>query len=221
MTERLYVGRYSKSDIEEVLRSFGYNRAIIFDGAEFRGTRLPFDMGESDRMIYHLAGFLTVLDKRVTRLNEIPIVLFNVTEYLDESVDLEKYIAKIRKYGRDIFIFSTENEVQRGLILSVKLVDYSKKDEPSRLDLIGRMNLSDTSLDLISCLIDNEVYREKISTSLIQRILSVGYGKAAYVIDELTECGLISEPSLASPQKPRRLIVSVEELRRILNARRN
>ena len=127
MTARLFVGRYEMKDIDATLASFGYNSAIIFDGYECGMVKNPFMLSESDNVIYHLAGFLTVLDKKISKGgDDRPIVLYNVTERLDESTSLEKYIAKIRKYGRDVFIFSESNEVQRGLILSVRLTDFSK-----------------------------------------------------------------------------------------------
>ena len=129
MIERLFVGRYEKKDTSLVLESFGYNSAICFDGNEFRKAKVPFELSDSDNIIYHLAGFLTVLDKKVSRIDERPIVLINVTEYLDESTQLKKYITKLKKYGRDIFIFSTKNEVQSGLVLSVRLTDFSKCNE--------------------------------------------------------------------------------------------
>lgn len=52
-----------------------------------------------------------------------------------------------------------------------------------------------------------------ISTSLLQRKLSIGYGKAAKFIDAMEELKLISEPS---GQKPRDVLVTVEEWRDLL-----
>ena len=53
----------------------------------------------------------------------------------------------------------------------------------------------------------------KISTALIQRKLGIGYGRAAKFIDEMTDLGLISEPS---GQKPREVLASLEEWQEML-----
>ena len=48
----------------------------------------------------------------------------------------------------------------------------------------------------------------KISTSLIQRKLSLGYGRAAKLIDRMQELGFVSEPS---GQKPREVLITREQ----------
>ena len=48
----------------------------------------------------------------------------------------------------------------------------------------------------------------KISTSLLQRRLSIGYGRAAKIIDRLEELGYVSAPE---GQKPRQLLISKQE----------
>ena len=48
----------------------------------------------------------------------------------------------------------------------------------------------------------------KVSTSLLQRRLSVGYGRAAKIIDRLEELGYVSAPE---GQKPRQLLISKQE----------
>lgn len=52
--------------------------------------------------------------------------------------------------------------------------------------------------------IDNE----KISTSLLQRKLSIGYGRAAKLIDQMEEMGYVSE---ADGNKPRRILITREQ----------
>ncbi len=128
MIERLFVGRYKKKDTSLVLGSFGYNSAIVFDGEDYKGVKTPEPLGESDALKYHLGEFLELLEKKISRGDERPIVLLNVTERLDESEGkfLQEYLRKLKRYGRDIFIFSTKNEVQSGLVFSVRLVDFSK-----------------------------------------------------------------------------------------------
>ena len=48
----------------------------------------------------------------------------------------------------------------------------------------------------------------KISTSLLQRRLSIGYGRAAKIIDRLEELGYVSAPE---GQKPRQLLITKQE----------
>lgn len=131
MIERLYVGRYEKKDTSLVLGSFGYNSAIYFDGEDYRGAKTPEPLGESDVLKYHLGEFLEVLEKKISRADERPIVLMNVTERLDESEGkfLQGYLRKLKRYGRDIFIFSEKNNLQSDLILYVRLTDFSKYNE--------------------------------------------------------------------------------------------
>ena len=53
----------------------------------------------------------------------------------------------------------------------------------------------------------------KISTSLMQRRLGVGYGRAAKIIDTMEELGYVSKPD---GNKPRRVILTMDEfLRRV------
>ncbi len=49
---------------------------------------------------------------------------------------------------------------------------------------------------------------KKVSTSLLQRKLSIGYGKAAKYIDAMEEIGIVSEPK---GQKPRDVLLSLDE----------
>ena len=56
----------------------------------------------------------------------------------------------------------------------------------------------------------------KISTSLIQRKISVGYGKAAKFIDIMEDMGIVSEPN---GQKPRDVLVTKDEWHEMLSRR--
>ena len=51
----------------------------------------------------------------------------------------------------------------------------------------------------------------KISTSLMQRRLGVGYGRAAKIIDAMEERGYVSKPD---GNKPRRVLLTAEEYAR-------
>ncbi len=50
----------------------------------------------------------------------------------------------------------------------------------------------------------------KISTSLLQRRLSLGFGKAARIIDRMCDLGIVSPPN---GQKPREVLITVDEYR--------
>ena len=55
----------------------------------------------------------------------------------------------------------------------------------------------------------------KISTSLLQRKLSIGYGKAAKIIDQMYDMGYVSE---ADGNKPRRILITKQEFyEKVLN----
>ena len=56
----------------------------------------------------------------------------------------------------------------------------------------------------------------KISTSLIQRKISIGYGKAAKFIDYMEELGLVSEPN---GQRPRDVLITKDEWHEMLSRR--
>ena len=57
------------------------------------------------------------------------------------------------------------------------------------------------------------IVSQKASTSLLQRKLSIGYGKAAKFIDAMEEMGIVSAPK---GQKPRDVLISLEEWHEML-----
>ncbi len=61
---------------------------------------------------------------------------------------------------------------------------------------------------MLKAAIDLAVESGKISTSLIQRRLSLGYGRAAKLIDEMEKKGIVSPPE---GQKPRSVLISASE----------
>jgi S-DNA-T family DNA segregation ATPase FtsK/SpoIIIE len=64
--------------------------------------------------------------------------------------------------------------------------------------------------------VDLAIKSGKISTSLIQRKISVGYGKAAKFIDIMEGLGIVSEPN---GQKPRDVLVTRDEWHEMLSRR--
>ncbi len=64
--------------------------------------------------------------------------------------------------------------------------------------------------------VDLAIRSGKISTSLIQRKISIGYGKAAKFIDYMEEMGIVSEPN---GQKPRDVLLTKNEWQEMLARR--
>lgn len=64
--------------------------------------------------------------------------------------------------------------------------------------------------DLLYRAIEVALENDKISTSLLQRKLSVGFGKAARMIDRMEEMGIVGPPN---GQKPREILISMDEYR--------
>ena len=123
MTSKLFIGKYSKEEIKSILEKDGYTNYFEFDGSIYNAnSTLPYCLGISDVILYHLAGFMTILEKhQATQLDTRPIVLCGITERMDENNPLRSYISKMKKHGRDIYIFATNNdEVSRGLFFAVR-----------------------------------------------------------------------------------------------------
>ncbi len=64
--------------------------------------------------------------------------------------------------------------------------------------------------------VDLAIRQKKISTSLIQRKLSIGYGKAAKFIDFMEDLGIVSEPN---GQKPRDVLITSDDWHEMLARR--
>ena len=64
--------------------------------------------------------------------------------------------------------------------------------------------------DMLYRAIEVALENDKISTSLLQRKLSVGFGKAARMIDRMEEMGIVGPPN---GQKPREILISMDEYR--------
>ena len=64
--------------------------------------------------------------------------------------------------------------------------------------------------------VDLAIKSGKISTSLIQRRISIGYGKAAKFIDYMEDLGIVSEPN---GQKPRDILITKDDWHEMLSRR--
>ncbi len=88
--------------------------------------------------------------------------------------------------------------------------DYDSDDDDGG-DSVGVLN-DQQFLDAV----DLAIKSEKISTSLIQRKISIGYGKAAKFIDIMEDMGIVSEPN---GQKPRDVLITKDEWHEMLSRR--
>ena len=132
MTSKFFIGEYTKEEIKSILAEDGYTNYFEFDGNRYNAnSTLPYCLGMNDVILYHLAGFITILEKRrATQLDTRPIVLCGITERMDENNPLSSYLSKMKKYGRDIYIFASYNdEVTRGLFFAVRGVICYKDEE--------------------------------------------------------------------------------------------
>ena len=84
---------------------------------------------------------------------------------------------------------------------------YSKKEE-EKLD--KSLNPSSVQLDpLYDQALDLVTRTGSISTTFIQRKLKIGYARAASIMDQLEDQGIISAPD---GSKPRKLLISPRQL---------
>lgn len=112
MKMKLLIGHYTEEEMESVLKADGYANWLEFDGSRYRGdSTAPYCLGASDVILYHLAGFMTILEKHpATEGDTRPIVLRGVTERLDEDNPLKAYVTRMKKYGRDLYIFAENRD---------------------------------------------------------------------------------------------------------------
>lgn len=89
--------------------------------------------------------------------------------------------------------------------------DYGVDDDGDDGDNAGILN-DQQFLDAVELAVKSG----KISTSLIQRKISIGYGKAAKFIDYMEDMGIVSEPN---GQKPRDVLVTKDEWHEMLSRR--
>ncbi len=78
--------------------------------------------------------------------------------------------------------------------------DFDDEDSGENIGILNDQQFLDA--------VDLAIKSGKISTSLIQRKISIGYGKAAKFIDYMEEMGIVSEPN---GQKPRDVLLTKDE----------
>ena len=109
-----------------------------------------------------------------------------------------------------------QNEKDDDLDVLRKILESGKFEiEPENIEDYeetedGESNIYDD--DFFVDAIDLAVKNQKISTSLLQRKLSIGYRKAAYYIDLMEEMGIISE---SNGTKPRETLITLDEWKKM------
>ena len=83
---------------------------------------------------------------------------------------------------------------------------------------MNRKQFSEDTYKTLLFLVEHLEFKDKIGTALIQRTFRIGYGRAADVIDELCECGLIERPTEKGFPSYCKLRVSIDELRKIMES---
>ncbi len=120
--------------------------------------------------------------------------------------DIESVVAFIKKAnskaGTDV---DKTDEIMKEIELEAQKCDSGNKRSSSAA--IGQDANSSNDDPMLDSAAELAFESGKISTSLIQRRLSLGYGRAAKLIDRLQELGIVSEPE---GQKPREVIMSKE-----------
>jgi len=114
---------------------------------------------------------------------------------IDKIIDFIKSTSGVSSYDSSV-IESIEKE-------AAKCGD-SKKGGGSDTDEDG----SDDGDPLFRAAVELAIESGKISTSLLQRRLSIGYGRAAKLIDSMEDRGIVSAPE---GQKPRRILISRQD----------
>ncbi len=118
--------------------------------------------------------------------------------------EVEDIMAHIKSQGGASYDSNVMEEIERQAKMCSKK-NGSSDDDYDDDGESGEGYLNDRQfLDAVEVAVN----ARKISTSLIQRKLSIGYGKAAKFIDIMEGMGIVSEPN---GQKPRDVLISADE----------
>ena len=119
---------------------------------------------------------------------------------VEAIMDFLKSQSEGAQYDEEIYAEINKAAQKCGNKKSGGAVDDDGDDED---DVCGYYN-DQKFLDAVELAIRSE----KVSTSLLQRKLSIGYGKAAKYIDAMEEIGIVSEPN---GQKPREVLITMDQ----------
>lgn len=100
-----------------------------------------------------------------------------------------------------------DDSVMRDIEKEAELCGTKKKSNPGE-DGEGGLCGAEGSDPMLRAAIELAVESGKISTSLIQRRLSLGYGRAAKLIDQMHDMGIVGAPD---GQKPRTVLITASE----------
>ena len=124
--------------------------------------------------------------------------------------------------------YQERREAKRAVLVAQGVVSDAAIDEPDILEAVRQREALDTGKDddeqpeiadrdkLFREAAEVVIQHQQGSTSLLQRRLKVGYGRAARIIDQLHFAGVLGPPD---GSKPRDVLVGLEEIDRICGPR--
>jgi S-DNA-T family DNA segregation ATPase FtsK/SpoIIIE len=122
--------------------------------------------------------------------------------------EVESIMSFLKQYGNgENYDADVMADIERAAQKCSKKGDRGDRDSDDENDGSGEGYLNDRQfLDAVEVAVNTR----KISTSLIQRKLSIGYGKAAKFIDIMEDMGIVGE---ANGQRPREVLLTPDEWR--------
>ena len=152
------------------------------------------------RTVMETAGAEKLLNKgdmlfrSPSSVNEIRIQSTFISDY-----DLQNFTSKLRENGTDYdeAVTNAIKENAKKIAESIKHTSFCEDEDEK--DEVDQCFIEAVELAIRS---------SKVSTSLLQRKLSIGYGKAAKFIDAMEDLGIVSEPR---GQKPRNVLITMDE----------
>ena len=122
--------------------------------------------------------------------------------------EVESIMNYLKQYGNgENYDSDVMADIERAAQKCSKKGDRGDRDDDEVSDGSGEGYLNDRQfLDAVEVAVNTR----KISTSLIQRKLSIGYGKAAKFIDIMEDMGIVGE---ANGQRPREVLLTPDEWR--------
>ncbi len=122
--------------------------------------------------------------------------------FVSES-EVESIVSFIKNENGDEVEYSSD--IMESINRAAASCGSSKKSGGASLD--GEVD-GEGGDPMLRAAIELALESDKISTSLIQRRLSLGYGRAAKLIDEMEKRGFVSAPD---GQKPRRILITKQQ----------
>jgi DNA segregation ATPase FtsK/SpoIIIE, S-DNA-T family len=156
-------------------------------------TRIAFSVSSQvdSRTILDVAGAEKLLGRgdMLLQLNGVGRIMRIQGAYVSDQ-EIERVTNFVKKQAKPDYLFNQEELIQN--------VSSFEEDE------------DDLLYEAIELVIDEE----KASTSFLQRKFSIGYNRAARLIDRMEEIGLISQQN---GSKPREILLSKEQVRELFD----